>query len=116
MLTGKCKKDFEKWLWAEQGNVTIQCYSGEYCDSVTVVGQFEELPLSMQYGVYVDFFDSVGIECFLIYSRWGNCDLFEYTICINDVIESQVGEIPTRNEARTKAMEKACEIYNNSVS
>jgi len=48
-LTGKCEIDFKKWRIAKK-------------DSHLKDWFFEELMPSMQYGVYVDFFDSVGIR------------------------------------------------------
>ena len=84
-LTGKCKEEFEEWL--------------QYLT-------WEQYPISMQYGVYVDFFDSVGIRIsmnqfnkeywFDIYPQAEDCE------CLK-----------TRTEARIAAIEKANEIYNN---
>jgi len=97
-LTGKCKKDFEKWY----NNLDI---STELPISVFQMG----LPLSMQYGVYVDFFDSVKI-------RIHTDDLYKqrvylYFFTVNDFMSKN--DYNTRQEARIKAIEKANEIYNN---
>ena len=51
-LTDKCKKDFEKWLLNEWMFKDERRYNPDI---------FNQLPFSMQYGVYVDFFDSVGM-------------------------------------------------------
>jgi len=53
-LTGKCKEDFEKWilkLWCV--DVSLHDY---------FIEEFDREWESKKYGVYVDFFDSVGIE------------------------------------------------------
>lgn len=69
----------------------------------------------MQYGVYVDFFDSVGI----LVSDGNIGDRFIFAIeyevepvddLTRDTIISQ--SYNTRTEARRKAIEKASEIYN----
>ena len=99
-LTGKCKVDFEKWL----------LYCGvygeyEYHLDEDLVSHFENLKTSMQYGVYVDFFDSVGI--YIIISRdsgWYDVDIAgEWTSTTTQ---------DNRTEARTLAIEQANEIYN----
>lgn len=86
-LTGKCKEAFEKWN--SENNY------GAY--------KFEDFNESMQYGVYVDFFDSVnvrtpettkGYDCFFI-NEFGNMLQFK-----------------TRPEARKAAIQKANEIFN----
>lgn len=61
-LTGKCKTDFDKWR--------LEIHKKEWVDKPKSKEGFEfygysafyELPLSCQFGVYVDFFDSVGID------------------------------------------------------
>lgn len=99
-LTGKCKEEFEKWLsehWVKFESDGAGFYM-EYKE------MFYQTPFSMQYGIYVDFFDSVGVEvvCFLMNG--------EYNWFIEGDIEDNFTK--TRHEARTKAIEKANEIYN----
>jgi hypothetical protein len=71
---------------------------------------FKYLTDSMQYGVLVDFFDSVGIRVY-----FQEIDMMEVTFYImhldGDKI-SWVGKKHTRPEVRIKAIEKANEIYN----
>jgi hypothetical protein len=82
MLTGKAKNEFEKWL--EKTNFEECPISEDYSFQPDYIGDFERLPFSMQYGVYVDFFDSVGItisctffttnktfSCFLAFEKKG---------------------------------------------
>jgi hypothetical protein len=54
MLKGQAKKDFEKWL-----NEPIKEH-GRFGQLVT--NTFDTMPFSMQIGVLIDWFDSVGID------------------------------------------------------
>lgn len=111
-LTGKCKEDFEKWLIDndQYGGVVVfsdrQVLSEE--DYVVLLYDMHE---SMQYGVYVDFFDSVGIKFWItpyynhdlgVMNEWGSYD----EKGLMGVTQK------TRQEARQKAIEKANELYN----
>jgi len=99
-LTGQCKKYFKRWLYGKED------YEGYY------YSEFIDLSEAMQYGVLVDFFDSVGL-CIEIWVEVQNYEPFEplfYGIMVNDV--NNINNIETRQEARTKAIEKANEIYN----
>ena len=107
-LTGKCKEDFCYW-WV--GNpkkikgVSEAYYNGE---------KFESLPYSMQYGVYLDFFDSVGIRIVIdidfeneVYDKFAlYIEYKKHSFC------SYGMNFKTRQEARTEGIEKANEIYN----
>ena len=104
MLTGKCKEDFE-----------LSYSTQNPFNNAPSLDVFYSLPFSMQYGVYVDFFDSVnilmdiiciadGYEC-SIWKREANGDVGS--------IESKSFDSKTLNGARKKAIEKANEIYNN---
>jgi hypothetical protein len=57
----------------------------------------------MQYGVYVDFFDSVGIKIRILTTK----DNFFYAI------GSVEGDVCKRPEAREQAIKKANQIFNN---
>lgn len=89
ILTGKAKEDFREYF--ESNND----YLG--------VGDFYNLPLSMQWGVYVDFFDSVNIITPVISQGWE---------CFYTTWRGNMQQFKTRAEARKAAIEKACEIYN----
>ena len=99
-MEGKAKIDFEKW------------YKVAYIEDSSALWKpvhnksFFHLPDNMQWGVIQDFFDSVGIyindlnqDSFLIQHG------FEFTS-----VQFEVDT--TRQEARTAAIKKACEIYN----
>ena len=67
---------------------------------------------AQKYGVYVDYFDSVGIK---IMCGWIDGHKYTFNIEMDNatsIFNFEVG-IKTMHEARTKAIEKAVEIYNN---
>jgi len=92
-LTGQCKKYFRRWLYGKED------YEDYY------YSEFIDLPEAMQYGVLVDFFDSVGI---IIEVTYDNLPM-EFDCYVNN--EKWTGFF-TRQEARAKVLEKANEIYN----
>ena len=95
-LEGKAKEDFEKWY---------SKLTGDYPNW----RELYKLPESMQYGVYVDWFDSVGINILITVE-------FDFGYIIVEKRYDEIEEVKrwynTRPEARTKAIEKAVEIYN----
>ena len=102
-LIGKAKEDFEKW-YVE--HIHTDSYNKDWYFDIDYFSP------SMQYGVYVDWFDSCGINCSITpylanggrrftSNSWGNFNLDSASIH------------KTRQEARAKAIEKATEIYNN---
>ena len=100
-VTGKCKEDFEKWRISKKDSYLKHCF-------------FEDLDDSMQYGVLIDFFDSVGIRI-LIDMDFGNevYDKFVLYIEYKKHCFCNYGmNFKTRQEARTEAIKKANEIYN----
>lgn len=111
-LTGKAKEDFDKWWYS----ITNPALSGELhhfkvktrCD----VG-IEDLTDSMKYGVYVDWFDSVGVT--IVIDAGGikyeeNREVWYQSGVKGHKFNKATN---TRQEARIKAIEKANEIYNN---
>jgi len=103
-LTGKCKEDFEKWF--KEFHPFFELDSSEWYEDEKY---WDDLDDSMQYGVYVDFFDSVGSEVYITNG------LFDIEIRQNrTLIDRSWGEVATRHEARTKAIEKVNEIYNSN--
>jgi len=95
-LTGKCKVDFEKWY--------IDFFADEdYLYYFNKCGHPSE-----QYGVSVDFFDSVGINLEVNKSRF----ISMYYVYVNmKTVPTET--VKTRPEARNSAIEKANEIYNS---
>ena len=94
LLTDKTKEAFEEWYY----------YHEEYIFCHTREPSYSEYPFSMQYGVIVDFFDSVGIWITIDVNS-GYCD-----VDING--ETVVSLCPSRQKARTKAVKKANQIFN----
>lgn len=100
-LTKRAKEDFKKWYY----NIKEQ-------DSFVpkTVESFCLYDNSMQWGVFVDFFDSEGLNIL------ETCE-FDYGYEILDkrcdIVESVCKCYETRGEARKEAIEKANIIYNN---
>jgi hypothetical protein len=94
-LTGKCKEDFMKWYGGEVDKLNKS--KGYYYD-------IDYFTNSMQYGVYVDFFNSEEIYISIIND-------FEF---IDILINRDKFDVPTQKytEAITIAIEEANEIYN----
>ena len=104
-LTGQAYEDFEKWY----GDVVMLQHKEYYTD-------IDYFTPSMQYGVYVDWFDSVGIYIEdKIDTDWDYKRITFYSdIDTNkEIYTTQSNEHQTRAEARSKAIEQANEIYNN---
>ena len=102
-LEGAFKKAFEKWYIEEY------LYYGLFGIKVqkSAIKSFYEQKISEQYGIFEDFGDSVGkrISIFPLIIR----GVIIYEIFIN---ESHKGDYGTRYEARTAAILKLMEIYN----
>lgn len=105
-LTGKAKEDFYRWYLNH-----IKSYNDKLISN-TDINYFNLLTDSMKYGVYVDWFDSVGIVFWV--SPFYNHDLGVMNEWAGYDDNGLLGTTQkTRQEARTKAIEKANEIYNN---
>ena len=106
-LTGKCKKDFEKWLFE---NDQLRDFINFKCG--LTIQNFHLFPQSMQYGVYVDFFDSVGFSIHI--HRMYFQTRFYYSIkeLYTPIEIEDVQAYESRETARQKAIEKANELYN----
>ena len=98
MLSSKAKEDFETWL--EQYHEVF--YRSGF--------HFTDLPQSMQSGVLLEFFDSVGIYIEIEV----NLKPISYTSrVLNDRGYYYHYTLETREEALKEAFKKAEEIYNN---
>ena len=114
-LTGKCKEDFEKWyeppLPADANGWDKALYGDK-------VAEIYRLPKSMRYGVYVDFFDSVGIYIDLeIHAEPTMSGLIFKSIRPNILSNGRFYTVGAsfreRPIARTEAIKKANELYND---
>ena len=103
-LTDKAKVDFEKWFRANTSYWNISRTQADLID------WYNSFPDSCKYGVYVDWFDSRNLFIELCYTEdWG------YEVSHSETEDSIVDwGFDTRHEARTKAIRKANEIYNNN--
>ena len=104
-LTDKCKEDFEEWY-----------------KSLEDFYHLDLMPNNMVYGLYVDWFDSVGIH--LNDDTWLNRDEnkteYFFEVMNNkgqyDSLHDETGkktDFSTRKESREQAIVKANDIYNS---
>lgn len=107
MLTDKCKKDFEEWFEPEptdKEDPWARALHGNMID------EFNTLKLSMQFGVYVDFFENKGIEIDIT----PQYSYFEYLIAWTDInFVEGITKDKNRSEVRKKVIEEANKIYND---
>ena len=105
ILTDKCKQDFEKWFINKYGfdKENQLMYS---------LKEFYNLDFSMQYGVFVDFFDSVGIWL-VVEEQFGDGKYYDWCINTKNNEWYHQTDFKTRGKAREKSLEKANEIHNN---
>ena len=119
-LTGKCKEEFEKWFVVVFLKHSLNYY--ESTDKATKeyvridLKTFYTKNKSMQYGVYVDFFDSVGI--YINSGKNSSNSIghkYNYTVQQNGNIfyEEYFLEI---KEPRDKSIEKADELRNEVLN
>lgn len=106
ILKGKCEISFKEWyksLKLKIPYVINEDGEKDYWD-LEYNHVFKNLPDNMKYGVYEDFFDSVGIEI---------DDIFAYEMYLeNHYNEGHPGPTYLRPLARTAAIEKANQIFN----
>jgi len=101
MLKGQAREDFEKWY-----NNHIKTYEDTLI-SGTDIHYFNLLTPSMQHGVLVDWFDSVGIQIYY------QCDETIIVFSKGEPIDLPFRQFDTRHQARQKAIEQANTIYND---
>lgn len=106
-LTGKAKEDFNNWYLNH-----IKSYNDKLISN-TDTNYFNLLTDSMKYGVYVDWFDSVGIFIQTTFYDFDSCNWQIFIECENQEHDYEETHLTSRQEARLKAIEKANEIYNN---
>ena len=70
---------------------------------------FQELPFSMQWGVYLEFFDSVGVDVTITRNKGFANRLFHLAIINKKRLDTK---FDTRTEAQQEAIKKAFEILN----
>jgi hypothetical protein len=99
------EKDFKKWLLDDFFAKGKKPSISHKLNALS----FKNISASMQWGVYVDFFDSVGVylEDIYLFQRQG------FISYVHDIptLEEDDNLYKTRHEARKAALEKAMEIY-----
>lgn len=112
----KFEKDFRKYLKKQRLGITHEV--GERQPNIVdLAKEFDKLPDSMKWGVYVDFFDSAGIRIDIDVDapeRYEQGDWFDYYIYTKTSTYENERPFTTRPEARKAALEKAIEIYNTN--
>ena len=115
-LTGNSLEQFEKWLFDKRFEESFLIdVDGTVVVALGVLDFFKQLDVSMQYGVLVDFFDSVGIDIDVAKSKVKGFKVWVDDYLVNNVEYNVIQFIPTRPQARAKAIEKANEILNSRV-
>ena len=102
MLEGQVKIAFANWYNSNR----------EYSKNLPVtLNGFRRLHLSLQFGVYVDFFDSVGIE---IMTPKKSALIWSWHIRDNSIIKRINSTLifTSANEAQSAALTKASQIFN----
>lgn len=107
LLTGKCKEKFEIYYikFARK-----QDFIGDRYYDDTLINQFYQLPLAMQYGVIEDFFDNINIIINIQKKEKGNK---WWVLRFSE--KRYMKHLKTRDECRVNAIIKANEIYNQEI-
>ena len=108
-MKGKAKEDFEKW-YNKQNEYYLINLVGNWEDAREI--GFNDLPFSMQSGVKLEFWDSVGLFIEVEYYFTGNwCSQIWFKKGVSeDVIPLEPKQ--TREEALKEAFKKAENIHN----
>ena len=116
-LTGQCKEDFEKWRSEKYQECDLELSHDIFPFNWLL---FNTVPFEMQYGVLVDFFDSVGLNIYVSPGRYGE---YYSTKNMQDyharVLEKrfnfihEIGVFNKSHEAREEAIKAANNLYNN---
>jgi len=110
-LTSKCLKDFKKWYFE------VYCVENGYgLMRFFALKKFKEDTIAEQYGVFEEFFDSVGINlCIdmnvdheMIYTGW-----FDWVVVV-DLEDTDSGFAETRDECRMENLVVANIKYNEN--
>ena len=99
MITKKNKEQFENWYFDSGQNA--------YCD----LRSFYLYPLSMQWGVYLEYYDSLRVNI----NALGYNSIWAYEVNINGIQKCEDFNCSTRQEAQTEALNKADEIVNSRL-
>lgn len=111
LLTGKCKEDFEYFFYNKYSKSLFDYSNTPKNKLKKYFGWFYDLEMSFKYGVYVDFFDSVGLNILITVE-------FDFGYIITENRYEEVEEVKkwydTRQESQLEAIKKANELYNKN--
>ena len=97
-------KQFEEYIYGKYD----LCISNRYFNSEEL---FKQLPTSMQWGVYLEFFDSVGINPYLNPCGCHKPAVYNPCIVSNSLeVFEDLGEFESLTEAQQAAIKKAFEL------
>ena len=102
MLTGKNKERFEKWFIKYTEQKIIEGYS------YSPFRYFNDLPISMQFGVIQDYADSIGYDV-KVYTAHGYFYKWSVRYAVQELAN---GTSKTRNEARKAALKAFDDVVN----
>ena len=108
-LTGNTLKDFWVWYLLPKQRKTYKTNSLRGGDNAVKI-RFLAMSFAERYGVFVDYFDSVGIDIEICKYPIAQ----EYYYMVNDGDEENT--FKTRPEARTAAIEKGDELRNEVLN
>ena len=109
-MTGKNKENFEKWYKDKYEFCTYA-----YNDNGKVINQpnllmFNTFPKPFQWGVYLEYYDSIDINIDTELIKVSDKDLYYWRLGYDYVIEGYEDSLRTM---QTEALKKANEIANN---
>ena len=112
MLTNKTHSDFNKWLHSQDKERYFIFYKNNKTSAF-----FFDMPLSMKYGVYQDFFAFKGIELRCEIGRnvkTNEPDGYDWSVITysKNGYGGKSGYADTSEEGRAKSLEVANEMYN----
>ena len=111
-LTGQAKSDFEKWYMALRQSEMDRDEAENTFENANLffvhISIFYNTPLSSQFGVYVDWADSVGIDIYIECGKYGG-----YEALLFFKKYHRTPTVGNRQEAREAAIKKLDELYNN---
>lgn len=116
MVTGKNKEQFKKYLY---DYYVLEYGKAEdllgYAEMIDWVKMFDVLPFEMQIGVYLAYYDSLGMKVYTMGSISEN-NKWSWSIWKNGDFEELIEEynFTTRNEAYKAAFKKADELLNQN--
>ena len=108
-MTGKNKEQFEKWLTDKH----FDSCKKKGCIYPNVDSFYFSVP-SMQWGVYLEYFDSIGIMITTDYDV-NTKNPFYYWIAVDGVTRHDGEQDLTRQQAQQAALKKANELANEKL-